>query len=56
MDKKEKMLLELADDLIIDLYLLLQNIMADDEEIAYEDVIKAKKCHKYLADRGIELK
>lgn len=55
MNKKDEYLFDLADDIIIDLYLLLQEITAPLDDSECPDFIRLRKCQKYLSGRGIEL-
>lgn len=55
MNKKDEHLFDLADDIIIDLYLLLQEVTAPLDDAECSDFIRLRKCQKYLSGRGIEL-
>lgn len=55
MNKKDEHLFDLADDIIIDLYLLLQETTAPLDDAECPDFIRLRKCQKYLSGRGIEL-
>lgn len=55
MNKKDKHLFDLADDIIIDLYQMLQETTAPLDDAESPDFMRLRNCQEYLSGRGIEL-